>query len=486
MRFGRQLGLPAQDLSDVYYLALVSHLGCTSYAQEQGEVAAGDDVSFRRAYAEADLANRPEMLRLAISEVTRGMNPLDRTRAVLGIVGAGPGFAQAANTAICEVSARLGERLGVGTNVSRALNEALARWDGKLFPLPAGDGVSLISRLTHLTRVAQAHFVRRGSADAAEVIRKRRGTEFDPVLADAFLEAHPDLFSGLTEATVWDQALDAEPAPQRLVPQSHLDDLAVAIADFTDIKSPFTLGHSRRVGALAAHAGECLGLAAPELSLIRQAGQVHDLGAVSVPQRVWTKVGPLNRPELEAVRLHTYHTERILSATRSLQPAGRLAGLHHERLDGSGYHRGASGAALQTAARILAATEMYHSLREKRSWRPAFTTREAARIVSDEVGVGRLDRTAVRAVLEAAGQPAGPRRLAWPAGLSDREVEVLRLLAAGQSNRSIAHTLGVSEATVRTHALNIYGKTGVHSRAGIGLFAVEHDLISVLKDQPNG
>ena len=92
----------------------------------------------------------------------------------------------------------------------------------------------------------------------------------------------------------------------------------------------------------------------------------------------------------------------------------------------------------------------------------------------------------MRAVLEAAGQPAGTRRVAWPAGLSDREVEVLRLLAAGQSNRSIAHALGISEATVRTHALNIYGKTGVHSRAGIGLFAVEHDLISVAKDQPNG
>ena len=88
--------------------------------------------------------------------------------------------------------------------------------------------------------------------------------------------------------------------------------------------------------------------------------------------------------------------------------------------------------------------------------------------------------------MEAAGQPAGPRRLGWPAGLTDREVEVLRLLAAGHSNRSIASALRVSEATVRTHALNIYGKTGVHSRAGVGLFAIEHDLISLAKDQPNG
>jgi DNA-binding NarL/FixJ family response regulator len=129
---------------------------------------------------------------------------------------------------------------------------------------------------------------------------------------------------------------------------------------------------------------------------------------------------------------------------------------------------------------------MYQSLLETRSWRPAFNSSDSARIVTDEVGSGRLDRAAVRAVMEAAGQPAGPRRVPWPAGLTDREVDVLRLLAAGHGNRSIARTLNVSEATVRTHALNIYGKTTVHSRAGIGLFAIEHDLISLAKDQPNG
>ncbi len=486
MSFGRQLGLQGQDLSDVYYLALVSHLGCTSYAQEQGEIAAGDDGSMRRTYSEADMADRPEMFRLAITEVTRDMSPLDAARTVAGFIGAGKGFLQAGNTAICEVSARLGERLGVGPNVTRALNEVLARWDGRLFPLPPGDAVSLISRITHLTRVAYAHTLGRGPVGAADVVRKRRGAEFDPVLADAFLETYSELFAGITEGSMWDQTMEAEPAPQRLVPQSHLDNLTLAIADFADIKSPLTLGHSRRVGMLAAKAGECLGLKTAEVSLVRLAGHVHDLGTVSVAQRVWMKDGPLNRPELEAVRLHAYHTERILSASRSLQAIGALAGLHHERMDGSGYHRGAAGSAQPQAARVLAASEMYQSLLEKRSWRPAFAPSDAARIVSDEVGSGRLDRAAVRAVLEAAGQPAGPRRVAWPAGLTDREVDVLRLLAGGHSNRSIARALSVSEATVRTHALNIYGKTGVHSRSGVGLFAIEHDLISLAKDQPNG
>ena len=484
--FARQLGLTGPDLSDVYYLALVSHLGCTSYAEEQGTLAAGDDASMRRAFMESDFADRSEMLRLASTELAGNSGPLDRAKALAGFMGAGQGFLLAGNAAVCEAAARLAQRLDVSPNVTFALNEVLTRWDGKIFPRPLGEEISLISRITHLIRVAQIHSLSRGPTGAAEVIAKRRGGEFDPNVADAFLEIYPDLFASIGEGSVWDQALEAEPPPYRLVPQSHLEGLTLAIADFTDIKSPFTLGHSRRVGTLAEAAGSILGLPSRDISLLRMAGHVHDLGNVSLLQRVWLKAGKLNRPETEAVRLHAYHTERILSASRSLQPFGGLAGLHHERLDGSGYHRGATGAVQAQPTRILAVAEVYQSLLEVRRWRHAFAPNDAARFLTQQVTAGTLDRVAVRGVLEAAGQKAGPRQVSWPAGLTDREVEVLRLLAAGSSNRIIARRLSVSEATVRTHALNIYGKTGVHSRAGIGLFAVEHDLITVIKDQPNG
>jgi DNA-binding CsgD family transcriptional regulator len=253
------------------------------------------------------------------------------------------------------------------------------------------------------------------------------------------------------------------------------------LADFTDIKSTFTLGHSRRVGDLAGSAASFLELALAEQQLVRMAGYVHDLGSVSVPQRVFTKIGPLNRPELEAVRLHTYHTERILSSARSLRPLGAMAGLHHERLDGSGYHRGASAGSQPQAARVLAAAEVYEALLEERSWRSAFTPGEAANRLSERATAGALDRAAVMAVLEAAGQPPGPRRVGWPADLTDREVDVLRLVAAGHSNRAIAKALSVSEATAHTHTVNIYAKTGVHTRAGVALFAIEHDLLAVPK-----
>ena len=479
--FGRHLGLTGQELSDGYYLALLYHVGCLGAAEEVGRVTAGDDGGMRRAFAEADYLDMPQMLRLTLTDVANHSGPLDRVRAVVGFMSAGSELNVRTHVACCEAAGRLAERLGAGGNVARALNEVIARWDGKVFPGPAGEGVSRIARVCHLIRIAHVHSIGRGPSEGAEVVRRRRGTELDPNLVDAFLKVYPDLFATLDEGSVWDRALEAEPRPHRLVPQSHLEDLTLAIADFSDIKSTFTLGHSRRVGDLAGAAATCLGLETGDRELVRQAGYVHDLGNVSVPQRVFTKDGRLNRPEQEAVRLHTYHTERILSAARSLQPLGAVAGLHHERLDGSGYHRGAGAASQPRPARVLAAAEVYQSLLEERSWRPAFPAKKATELLSEQATAGSLDRGAVMAVLEAAGERSGPRQVAWPADLTDREVDVLRLLAAGRSNRAIASALSVSEATAHTHTVNIYAKTGVHTRAGIALFAIEHDLLPVPK-----
>jgi DNA-binding CsgD family transcriptional regulator len=481
--FARHLGIEGSDLSDVYYLALLYHLGCTGAAEEQGRVSGGDDGSVRRGFSEPDFTDNMQILRLALTELANGLPAADRVRAVATFMTAGKDFMLGAHNAICEASGRLAERLGAGRNVSNALLEVFARWDGKMFPLPPAEGVSVIARITHLVHVAQIHAIVGGPGAAARVVRKRRGGEFDPTLADAFVAICPELFSRLGEGSVWEQALEAEPQPHRLVPQAHLDEVTLTIADFTDIKSPYTLGHSRRVSQLAEAAGACLGVNAKDLESLRQSAHVHDLGNVSVPQRVWMKDGPLNRPEQEAVRLHAYHTERILSASRSLQPLGALAGVHHERLDGSGYHRGVGAASLPLSARILAAAEVYQALGEERSWRPAFPEAGAAGMLVEHANKGTLDRRAVDAVLEVAGQRPARRRRAWPASLTEREVEVLRLLAAARSNREIARSLHVTEGTIHSHTINIYAKTNVHSRAGIALFAMEHDLIVAASDR---
>jgi DNA-binding CsgD family transcriptional regulator len=326
--------------------------------------------------------------------------------------------------------------------------------------------------------VAQIYY-QMGGADAAdEVVRRRSGTEFDPELARLWLQNSHDLLRNVPIDSVWDQALYTEPEPRRRVGPAHLDDVCSALADFVDLASPFTSGHSPRVARLAETAALNAGLDPDEVATVRRAAQVHDLGMVSVPNRVWIKRGPLNPAEWERVRLHAYHSQRILGLVAPLQSSASIAGLHHERLDGSGYHRGLHASALPLPARLLAVAEIYQSMTEHRAWRPALTPKEATRQLRDEIAARRLDAREVDAVLLAAGQPrpTGRSSHAWPAGLTDREVEVLRAITRGLGNKQIARELHVSQPTVHTHVINLYGKIGVNTRAGATLFAFEHDL----------
>jgi DNA-binding NarL/FixJ family response regulator len=151
--------------------------------------------------------------------------------------------------------------------------------------------------------------------------------------------------------------------------------------------------------------------------------------------------------------------------------------MHHERLDGSGYHRGSARPELPTAARVLAAADAYQAMTQPRPHRPALAAARAAEELEAMARTGRLDQEAVRGVLAAVGHTSRPSRTAWPAGLSDREVEVLRLICRGGTKKEIAALLSISPSTVDHHVRHIYDKAGVQTRAGATLFALEHDLL---------
>jgi DNA-binding CsgD family transcriptional regulator len=221
-----------------------------------------------------------------------------------------------------------------------------------------------------------------------------------------------------------------------------------AVADFTDVKSPYTIGHSRGVADLAGEAARIWGLGGQAATLVRRAGLVHDLGRLGVPNTIWDKHGSLSHAETERVRLHPYLTERMLASSPALAPLAAVAVQHHERLDGSGYPRGLAGGVVSPEGRVLAAADFYHSRTEPRPHRLAST----------------------------AGHRA-TRRPARPAGLTTREVEVLRLVARGLSNREIAEHLIISRKTAGHHIEHIYAKTGTTNRALASLFAASHGLI---------
>lgn len=478
----RFAGLSGADLADVYYLALLYHVGCTAAADAQERMAAGPDAGGGRWFAEADYADREGLLRLAVPRAAGKSGAPGREQAVLRLMGRLEGSLAQSFAAICEVGARLGERLGAGPRVVKALDHAYARWDGKVyFLLPSRDDISYHARLVHLVHVARVYARAGGREGADEVVRARRGAEFDPELSDLWLAHSEELLSHQAGTSIWEMALAAEPEPHRLVPESHIDLVTTALGDFAELKSSHSVGHGARVAELTEAAGIGLGLDAAERRDLRRAAQVHDLGNVSVPNRIWAKPGPLSRVEQERVRLHSYHTQRVLTVAESLRQIGTLASMHHERLDGLGYHRGLPASAIPMAARVLAVAEAYQSMMEERPWRPPLSRSEAAGQLWEEVRDGRLDRKAAEAVLDAPGQPRSGRReaLSWPRDLTDREVEVLRLVARGRSNREIAAALHVGEGTVHTHIINVYSKIEVNTRAGAALFALEHDLIQL-------
>jgi DNA-binding NarL/FixJ family response regulator len=146
-------------------------------------------------------------------------------------------------------------------------------------------------------------------------------------------------------------------------------------------------------------------------------------------------------------------------------------------MDGSGYPRGISGEAITPAGRILAAADSYHAMTELRPHRPARSPGDAAAELRAEVAAGRIDGDAADAVLRAAGHGV-KRRREWPAELTTREVEVLRLVACGYSNREIANQLTISHKTAGNHVEHIYMKIGVSNRARASLFAMKHGLMS--------
>jgi HD-GYP domain-containing protein (c-di-GMP phosphodiesterase class II) len=281
---------------------------------------------------------------------------------------------------------------------------------------------------------------------------------------------------------MWESAMAAEPTPSAPPPPDEIDEALAALGDFADMKSSYLLGHSRAVAELSEKAARAYGLGEADVVLVRRAGWVHDVGRVAVSARVWDATEPLRADDLEQVRLHPYYTDRVLTRSPFLRALNDVASAHHERLDGSGYHRGTGGSGLDVPARILAAADTYRTKIEARPHRPALAPDAAAAHLVGEAEAGRLDVAAVDAVLLAAGQEtyrARPR-------LTPREVEILTVAARGGSMRQIARKLGISPKTVDGHLQRIYPKIGVQTRGGATLYAIEHGLLAHPGGAPTG
>ncbi|MGZ4793483.1 MAG: HD domain-containing phosphohydrolase [Ilumatobacteraceae bacterium] len=470
---GQHLAIAADadsaEQATTWWTSALRFLGCTGHAYEVA-VVFGDEIELRAQSLKADSASPAEFIRLSVSHAGPGLSGLSRLRSVLAVVAGGRKAAEMNFRTACEVADVFAIRLGLDEPVRAALASNFERWNGR--GLPTGSKGTAIPRPMRMAQLSQELEVLariEGITRALEIIKARRGKAYDPELVDLVLAQAAGWWQAVEPADSWDGALAVAPRCAPLSDAAAHESLLV-LADFADLKSPWTSGHSRAVAALAL---EACGPFAEAAAL------VHDFGCVAVPNTIWDKPGPLSRDERDRAETHTLVTDQLL---RRVPYTATLAGpacAAHERIDGSGYHRRVDGAYLDQAHRVIAAADCYQAMTSDRPHRPAFSPKDAAIELRAMSAAGRLDGEAVERVLAAAGHRRAARP-PLPAGLTAREVEVLRLLALGLTVRQVADRLVITAKTADHHVQHIYTKIGVSTRGAAALFAIENGILAAV------
>ena len=476
-RLADLLGVDSETESHVYYLSLLTYSGCTTDADISIHIFGGNRSE---TFTPVQMGSRPQML----GGIVRALPPPDlptyrRVYEVGRRLPMAARFLKSHVNALCDVAAMLAERLGLPPSIHRLFLYLTERWDGQgILGRASGEEIPLALRINGVARDAAYQRVIGGDEYAVEVIRERAGRAFDPEIADAFASQAAEVLAAAdAPESAWEATLSVEPKPWLNLEGMEIDQALAAMGDFADLVSPFHAGHSAGVATLAVTAAERSGFDQADIRLLRRAAHLHDLGRVGIPARIWQKPGPLSAGEWEEVRLHAYHTGRVLSRSSMLSGLEEVACAHHERLNGSGYHRGVTAASLSLPARLLAAADAFHAMTEPRPHREALSAEQAAEELGRAANDRKLDPDVVRAVVEAAGHSLP--RVERPAGLTERESEIVGLMARGFQTKQMARALDISIKTADGHIQNAYRKIGVSSRAAATLFAMEHGLVSL-------
>jgi HD-GYP domain-containing protein (c-di-GMP phosphodiesterase class II) len=478
MRLADLVELGPEVSAATYYTSLLTWVGCATDTSELAELF-GDETTLYADSHDDDLAGVTMAVFIA-RHLGHGSSRLRRIGMVGKFVATAGRSVQQLMEEHCQAASELAGRLELGDDVCAPLEQAFERWDGRGVPGRVGHAdLAPAIRLVHLADTIEAFHFSGGVEAAVEVVTSRRGTQFDPDLVDAFC-ARPDaVLEGVGSFQAWDQVIELDPRLGEQLSVDQLDAALYALGDFSDLKSPSRLGHSRGVADLVGQAARTAGMNDADAANLARAGAIHDVGMVGVTSAVWNATEPWSFAQQERARTHPYLTGRMFARLPALAPIVACASQHHERLDGSGYPHGLTSNAISMPARLLAAADVYHALREPRPYRPALDDDAAVATMQREVRDGRLDGDAVSAVLAAAGHRVS-RRAAFPGGLTRREVDVLVLLARGSTNPQIAEALTISRKTVSSHLERIYVKLGVTTRTEAALFAMRNGLVEPL------
>lgn len=412
MHVGRQLGLTAGELWSLYYTLLLKDLGCSSNAARICELYLSDDLAFKRDFKFVGAGGATQMLAFVCSHTGVHAGWRKRIAAILNIVRNGDAVAHELIHTRCSRGADIARRLRFPESVALAVHGLDEHFDGSGRPQGLrGQAIPLGSRIALLAQVIDVFQFNQGAEAAIAEVRGRSGSWFDPALVEAFaaVARDPQFWAMLAGPSVEAAVRELEPATHRVtLDEDYLDDIAAAFGEVVDAKSPFTAGHSARVGHFADKVAQELGMPVARRRWLRRAAVLHDVGKLGVSNSILDKPGKLDAHEWAAVQLHATYTGQILGRISHFTELAEVAAAHHERLDGRGYPTGLTAAAITRETRIITVADIFDAITAERPYSAATPVARALAIMRDSVGTA-IDRdcfAALERVVEGAGVSA--------------------------------------------------------------------------------
>jgi HD-GYP domain-containing protein (c-di-GMP phosphodiesterase class II) len=386
---GRELGLDAHAQWELYYTLLLKDLGCSSNAARICELYLTDDLQFKRDFKLVG-SSLPQAVRFVLTHTGLGSGMADRFRATINIFQNGGEIARELIQTRCQRGADIARQLRFGEGVAQGIRALDEHWDGSGKPDGLrGDVIPLYARIALLAQVIDVFHTEGGPPAVGEEIRLRSGQWFDPVLVAAFEKAasRGDFWTDLLAPDLPARVCALEPA-QFSVPldDEYMDDIAEGFGQIIDAKSPFTAGHSARVGLYTDLIAEQLGITPSRRRGLRRAALLHDIGKLGVSNSLLDKPGKLDPDEWRSVQMHATYTEQILSGIAPFAELARIAGAHHEKLDGTGYPRGLKAADIPLETRIITTADIFDAISADRPYRAAIPVDQTLAIMETCVG----------------------------------------------------------------------------------------------------
>ena len=386
---GSEIGLAEEEMWELYYVLLLKDLGCSSNAARLCTLYLSDDLALKRDFKTVG-DSLPQVLGFVLSHTGLKAGLAERFRSILTILQNGGELAREVIETRCQRGADIARQLRFPEAVAEGIRDLDEHWNGRGRPSRLrGTQISLYARIALLAQVADVFTVSSGPAAAAAEIRRRSGSWFDPDLTRAYatVAGRPAYLEELRSPGLQRAILALEPARHiEIADDDYLDDIAAAFAQVVDSKSPYTSGHSSRVALFADLIASELGLGADARRKLKRAALLHDIGKLGVSNMILDKAGKLDAEEWQAMKAHAAMGETILSRIAAFGELARVAGAHHERLDGNGYPRGLKGSAIALDTRIVTTADIFDALTAERPYRAAIPVEKALDIMRPDIG----------------------------------------------------------------------------------------------------